>query len=237
MELQRSEIGGFGTAMGCLRHAWHRTIAHFLNLSWNRIDAPKTRHLPTGDRQILMRKLICQIFRGWSKAGGMYLRIDDCINLWIGPWYASLNIDSAAREAQSLNLFSVLSQILGSFLVKTMNTFRFESDCQISELLTNYFFWCRRSVCSFRMTLKVREIHFFDGKCGIPSFNIEINCVLCGWHWGPDYFHRFDGNGLLHLLILCAIYGEHRRSAYFHAPGSTSGNSPIYCQERTLSHA
>jgi hypothetical protein len=61
------------------------------------------------------------------------------INLWIGPWYAWLDIDSAAREAQSVNIFYVLFQILGSCAVKTMNRFRFESGCQISELLTNHF--------------------------------------------------------------------------------------------------
>jgi hypothetical protein len=59
--------------------------------------------------------------------------------LWIGPWYASLDIDSATREAQSLNLFSVISLILGSCPVKTMNRFRFESGCQISDLGTNHF--------------------------------------------------------------------------------------------------
>jgi hypothetical protein len=59
--------------------------------------------------------------------------------MWISPWHASLDIDSAAREAQSLNLFSVLSQKLGSCPVKTMNRLRFESRCQISELLINQF--------------------------------------------------------------------------------------------------
>jgi hypothetical protein len=61
------------------------------------------------------------------------------INLWIGPWYASLDMDSVAREAQSLNLFSVLSQILGWRPVKTTNRFGFEFGCQIYELLTNHF--------------------------------------------------------------------------------------------------
>jgi hypothetical protein len=51
------------------------------------------------------------------------------INLWIGPWHALLDIDPAAREAESLNLFFVLSQILGSCPIKTMNMFRFESSC------------------------------------------------------------------------------------------------------------
>jgi hypothetical protein len=61
------------------------------------------------------------------------------MNLWIGPWDDSLDIDIAAREAQSLNLFSLLSQILGLCPVKTMNRFRFEYGCQISELLINHF--------------------------------------------------------------------------------------------------
>jgi hypothetical protein len=99
------------------------------------------------------------------------------------------------------------------------------------------FLWCRRSARPLRMALKVRETHFFYGKCGISSSNVEINCVFCGRHWGPDYFHRFDGNEPSYLPILSAIYGEHRRSAYFHTPGSTSGNSPIYSQERTLHRA
>jgi hypothetical protein len=81
------------------------------------------------------------------------------------------------------------------------------------------------------------KIHFFFGKCGIPSSNVDVNCVPCGWHWRPDYFHQFDANGPWHLPILCAICGEHRHSAYFHTPGSTSGNSPIYCEKRTLRRA
>jgi hypothetical protein len=40
-----------------------------------------------------------------------------------------------------------------------------------------------------------------------------------------------------HIFQSCALSRGHRRSAYFHTPGSTSGNSPIYCQERTLPHA
>jgi hypothetical protein len=120
--------------------------------------------------------------------------------------------------------------------VKTMNRFRSESGCQISELLTNHFFDAGALRVLFGWHWWSEKIHFFYGKCGIRSSNVEINCVLCGWHWGPDCFHRFDGNGPSHLPILCAIYGEHRRSAYFHTPGSTSGNSPIYCQERTLLH-
>jgi hypothetical protein len=50
-----------------------------------------------------------------------------------------LDIASAARKAQSLNLFSVPSQILGSCPVKTLNLFRFESGYHISEPLTNHF--------------------------------------------------------------------------------------------------
>jgi hypothetical protein len=99
------------------------------------------------------------------------------------------------------------------------------------------FLWCWRSMCPLQTALKVRENTLFYGKCGIPSSNVEINCVLCGWHWGQDYFHRFDENEHIYLPILCAIYGEHRRSAYFHTPGSTSGNSLIYCWERTLPSA
>jgi hypothetical protein len=38
-----------------------------------------------------------------------------------------------------LNIFSVLSQILGSCRAKAMNRFRSESGCQISELLRNHF--------------------------------------------------------------------------------------------------
>jgi hypothetical protein len=62
------------------------------------------------------------------------------MNLWIGPWSDSLDVDSVAGEAQSLNLFSVLSQILGSCPVKTMNRFQFESGCQISKLRISLFF-------------------------------------------------------------------------------------------------
>jgi hypothetical protein len=83
------------------------------------------------------------------------------INLWIGPWYASLDIDSAPQEAQLWNLFSVLPQILGSCPVKTMNRFRSESGCEISQLLTNHFSLSRPSVCPLWMTLKVRENPLF----------------------------------------------------------------------------
>jgi hypothetical protein len=89
----------------------------------------------------------------------------------------------------------------------------------------------------FRWHRRSEKIHFLYGKCGIPSYNVEINCVLCGWRWGPDYCHQFDGNGPSDLPILCSIYGEHRHSAYFHTPGSTSGNSLIYCQARILRRA
>jgi hypothetical protein len=79
------------------------------------------------------------------------------------------------------------------------------------------FFSCPRSVCPLRMALKVRENWLFSGKCGIPSSNIEINCVLCGGHWEPDYFHRFDGNGLCSTItnwmlsaILITLKGFHK---------------------------
>jgi hypothetical protein len=51
------------------------------------------------------------------------------------------------------------------------------------------FLWCRRSLCPLRTELNIIEISFFYEKCGTPSSNVEINHILCRWHWGPDYFH------------------------------------------------
>jgi hypothetical protein len=57
----------------------------------------------------------------------------------MGHWYGSPTVDSEVRESQPLNIFSELSQIMGSWPVKTMSGFRFEPGCRNSELLTNHF--------------------------------------------------------------------------------------------------
>jgi hypothetical protein len=51
---------------------------------------------------------------GSSLNSGFYLDFCCSINLWIGLWYASVDVDPADRETRPLNLFSVLSQIMGS---------------------------------------------------------------------------------------------------------------------------
>jgi hypothetical protein len=117
---------------------------------------------------------------GESENSGFCFDFCCSINFWIGPWYASLEIDSAAREAQRLNLFSLLSQILGSCPAKTMNRFRFESGCQISELLTNYFSLMSTLGVSSSDGIEDQRKSFFSEQCGFPSSNVEINCLLCG---------------------------------------------------------
>jgi hypothetical protein len=93
----------------------------------------------------------------WSMNSGFCFDFCCSINLWIGPWYASLDIDSAAPEAQSLNLFSVPSQIRGSYQSKPWTGF----DLHIAVIFMSFsqiiFLWCRRSVCPLWMTLKVRD--------------------------------------------------------------------------------
>jgi hypothetical protein len=158
------------------------------------------------------------------------------INLWIDPWYVSLDIESTAREPESLNLFSVLSQILGSCPVKTMKRFRFESGCKISELLTNPFSLISAlGVSSSDGTEDQRKSTFTENMESQHRMSKSIVSSANGTE--DQTIHRFDGNGSSYLPILCAIYGEHRRSTYFHTSSLTSGNSPIYCQERTLGRA
>jgi hypothetical protein len=90
---------------------------------------------------------------GWSWNSGLCFDFCYGIDLWIGPCYPSLDIDPVVQEAQLLNLFSVLSQILGSCPAKITHIF------QIWIQLSN--FWASHK-------------SFFS--------DVGALCVLFGWH-------------------------------------------------------
>jgi hypothetical protein len=69
--------------MGCLGHARHLTIAHFLNLFFDVIDVSQTSRSNIYHNDVLMRKVKCQISRGTGKIGGIDLRTGDCTSCLI----------------------------------------------------------------------------------------------------------------------------------------------------------
>jgi hypothetical protein len=126
------------------------------------------------------------------------------INLWIGHCHSSLEFDSIIRESPPSNVFSELSQILGSCPVRTMNTFRFEPHSQNSEPLTNHFSLVSELYVSFQMVLNFRIFPHARWK----GISISPNHAC--------YLRRA------------------RTLSIFPCTRPTSGNSPIYCQEPTL---